>query len=167
MVDGNPSHYALTMRGAVLSNYMAVKKLHLEKLLEFTREQENLLKLPELDDESFSVLVDKKDGMLKKLDEFDSGFQSIYNRVSEALSEDRECYKEQILAMQELITAITDLGVKLTALEQKNRAAMELKLREKKQGIRQFKVSKKTADTYYKNMMGMQTGASYFMDKKK
>jgi len=31
----------------------------------------------------------------------------------------------------------------------------------------QFKVSKQTADKYYKNMIGMQTGASYFMDQKK
>lgn len=151
----------------MMLDVLTKKKVHLEKLLEFTREQENILKLPEFDEENFTRLVEKKDGMLKKIDELDSGFQSIYDRVSEALTVDKEIYKEQILAMQELVAAVTDLGVKLTTLEQKNRSALELKLRDKKQGIRQFKVSKKTADTYYKNMMGMQTGASYFMDKTK
>ena len=69
--------------------------------------------------------------------------------------------------MQSLITKITDIGVKISVLEQKNRGLFQQKLQEKKQGIRQFKVGKKTADTYYKNMIKMQTGASYFFDKEK
>ena len=79
----------------------------------------------------------------------------------------KEEYKDQILEMQGLITRVTDLSVKLSALEEKNKASLEAKLQGKRQNIRQFKVSKQTADKYYKNMIGMQTGASYFMDQKK
>lgn len=143
------------------------KEVHLTKLLELTTEQEALLKEEELNDAEFALLVEKKSGNLRKLEEFDSGFQSIYNRVEEEMKENKEAYKDQIIEMQGLISRITDLGVKLTALENKNRTTMEIKLQNKKQSIRQFKVSKQTANTYYKNMIGMQTGASYFMDQKK
>ena len=143
------------------------KEVHLKKLLEFTVEQESLLKAEEFDEAEFTKLIEKKDGIIRKIEEFDSGFQSIYNRVEEEMKDNKQDYKEQIQEMQGLITRITDLGVKLTALEAKNKTALEPKLREKRQGIRQFKVSKQTADKYYKNMIGMQTGASYFMDQKK
>lgn len=142
------------------------KKVHLNNLLNLTKEQESLLKEEEFNESEFSLLVEKKNGNLRKLEETDSGFQSLYNRVAEEMKENKEQYKEQILTMQKLISEVTDLGVKLTALENKNKAALEAKLQGKKQNIRQFKVSRQTADKYYKNMIGMQTGASYFMDKK-
>lgn len=143
------------------------KEAHLEKILEYTVGQEEILKRDEFSEKEFDILVEKKQGLIKKIEEFDNGFQSVYNRMAEELAGNKEQYKEQILEMQEMITRVTDLGVKLTALEQKNRSNLELCLREKKQGIKQFKVSKQTADKYYKNMIGMQTGASYFMDQKK
>ena len=115
----------------------------------------------------FTLLIEKKAGLIQKIEEFDNGFQSIYNRVAEELKVYKNIYKEQILEMQGLITRITDLGVKLSTLEEKNKMILEPKLKEKRQGIRQFKVSKQTADKYYRNMIGMQTGASYFMDQKK
>jgi len=151
----------------MMLDVLSKKEVHLKKLLEFAVEQEALLKAEEFDDAEFTRLIEKKDGIIRKIEEFDSGFQSIYNRVAEEMKENKLEYKSQIEEMQELITKITDLGVKLTALESKNKAALEPKLKEKRQGIRQFKVSKQTADKYYKNMIGMQTGASYFMDQKK
>ena len=143
------------------------KEVHLTRLLELTTEQEKLLKDEEFNEAEFALIIEKKSGNLRKLEELDNGFQSIYNRVAEEMKEHKEEYTEQIIEMQGIISRITDLGVKLTALENKNKAALEVKLQGKKQNIRQFKVSKQTADKYYKNMIGMQTGASYFMDQKK
>lgn len=150
----------------MMLDVLGKKEVHLEKLLELTKEQEALLKTEEFNEAEFALLIEKKSDSLRKLDEFDNGFQSIYNRVAEELKNNKEEYKEQILEMQALITRVTDLGVKLSALEEKNKSALEVKFREKRQDIRQFKVSKQTADKYYKNMIGMQTGASYFMDQK-
>ncbi len=151
----------------MMLDVLSKKEIHLTKLLELTNEQEALLKAEELNEAEFALLIEKKSGNLRKLEEFDNGFQSIYTRVAEELKNNKENYKDQILEMQALITRVTDLGVKLSALEEKNKNALETKFREKKQNIRQFKVSKQTADKYYKNMIGMQTGASYFMDQKK
>lgn len=150
----------------MMIDVLAKKEVHLAKLLELTTEQETLLKAEEFNEAEFALIIEKKSGNLRKLDEFDNGFQSIYNRVAEELKNNKEEYKAEILEMQALITRVTDLGVKLSALEEKNKNALELIFREKRQDIRQFKVSKQTADKYYRNMIGMQTGASYFMDQK-
>lgn len=151
----------------MMLDILSKKESNLKALLELTTAQEQILKGEEFDEEGFTDIMKKKREHLRKIEEFDNGFQSIYNRVAEELKNHKEDYKDQILEMQRLITGITDFGVKLTALEEKNKNVLETKFREKKQSIRQFKVSKQTADKYYKNMIGMQTGASYFMDQKK
>ncbi len=143
------------------------KESILKELLELTTAQERILKEEEFNEDGFTEVMKQKREQLRKIEEFDNGFQSIYNRVAEELKNHKDEYKEQIIEMQGLITRITDYGVKLTALEEKNKTSLEARFREKKQSIRQFKVSKETANKYYKNMIGMQTGASYFMDQKK
>ena len=151
----------------MMLDILSKKESCLKELLELTTAQESILKGEEFDEDGFEGLIKQKGDLLRKLEEYDEGFQAIYNRVAAELQNNKEEHKEQILEMQRLITGITDLSVKLTALEEKNKTALEVLFREKRQNIRQFKVSKQTADKYYKNMIGMQTGASYFMDQKK
>lgn len=151
----------------MMLDILGKKENHLASLLELTTAQEQLLKGEEFIEEEFTELIAKKRGHLLKIEEADNGFQAIYNRVAEEMKNKKDEYKDQIIEMQSLITRVTDLGVKLSALEEKNKTALEANLQGKRQNIRQFKVSKQTADKYYKNMIGMQTGASYFMDQKK
>ncbi|MBP3594253.1 MAG: hypothetical protein J6J44_06965 [Lachnospiraceae bacterium] len=151
----------------MMLDILGKKENHLASLLELTTAQEQLLKGEEFIEEEFTELIAKKRGHLLKIEEADNGFQAIYNRVAEEMKNNKDEYKDQIIEMQSLITRVTDLGVKLSALEEKNKTALEANLQGKRQNIRQFKVSKQTADKYYKNMIGMQTGASYFMDQKK
>ena len=151
----------------MMLDILAKKEVQLTELLKLTAEQEKILKEAEFDEKAFLELIEKKQEPLHKIEEADNAFQSIYNRVAEEIKNNKEDYKEQILAMQSLITKVTDLGVMLSVSEEKNRPLLEARLQGKRQYIRQFKVSKKTADTYYKNMIKMNTGASYFMDQKK
>ncbi|MBQ8878437.1 MAG: flagellar export chaperone FlgN [Lachnospiraceae bacterium] len=151
----------------MMLDILSKKESQLTSLLELTTAQEQILKGEEFDEDAFTDIIAKKREHLSKIEEADNGFQAIYNRIAEEIQNNKEAYKEQILEMQGLITRVTDLGVKLSALEEKNKTALEANLQGKRQNIRQFKVSKQTADKYYKNMIGMQTGASYFMDQKK
>ena len=151
----------------MMLDILGKKENHLASLLELKTAQEQLLKGEEFIEEEFTELIAKKRGHLLKIEEADNGFQAIYNRVAEEMKNNKDEYKDQIIEMQSLITRVTDLGVKLSALEEKNKTALEANLQGKRQNIRQFKVSKQTADKYYKNMIVMQTGASYFMDQKK
>ena len=151
----------------MMLDILSKKEVSLKALLELTTAQEKILKGEEFDEDGFDKIMKEKREHLRKIEEFDNGFQSIYNRVAEEMINHKEEYQTQIIDMQGLISSITDLGVKITALEEKNKTALETRFREKKQSIRQFKVSKQTANKYYKTMIGMQTGASYFMDQKK
>lgn len=150
----------------MMSDVLTKKELQLQQLTELTREQERLLKAEEFDEESFQQIIDKKEEHIKKILEFDSGFQAIYNRIEEELKNGKERYKDKIVELQGLIVRVTQLSANLQAMERNNKASMELCLSEKKKGIKQFKVSKQTADRYYKNMIGMQKNMSYFMDQK-
>ena len=150
----------------MMADVLRKKEFHLQELLTLTKEQEQLWKAEELDDVAFNETMEKKEVHIKKILEFDSGFQAIYNRIEEELKNHAAEYKEQVLELQQLIAEVTELGVSLQALEQKNKASMEARLLERKKGIKQFKVSRQTADRYYKNMVGMQQGTSYFMDEK-
>ena len=150
----------------MMADVLKKKEFHLQELLTLTKIQEQLLKAEELDDAAFNETIEKKEVHIKKILEFDSGFQAIYNRIEEELKNHTAEYKEQVQELQQLIAGVTELGVSLQALEQKNKTSMEVHLSERKKGIKQFKVSKQTADRYYKNMVGMQQGTSYFMDEK-
>ena len=151
----------------MMLDVLTKKEVYLKDLLTLTAEQEKILKLEEFDEESFNSIIKQKDGIIKKLEELDNGFQAVYNRVAQELTANKEAYKEQILKMQGLISSVTDLGVKLTALEEKNRASLELLFQGRKNNIRQFKIGKQAADKYYKNMIGLTSEKSYFMDHKK
>lgn len=149
----------------MMADILKKKETHLEELLKLTKEQEFLLKEEELDDEAFNRTIENKDVHIKKVQEFDSGFQAIYNRIEEELKQHRAEMKDDIQKLQQLITRVTELGVSLQALEQKNKASMEARLQERKKGIKQFKVSRQTANHYYKSMVDVQQGT--FMDEKK
>ena len=151
----------------MMLDILSKKEVQLTELLKLTAEQEKILKEAEFDENAFLELIEKKQEPLHKIEEADNAFQSIYNRVAEEIKNNKEDYKEQILAMQSLITKVTDLGVMLSVSEEKNRPLLEARLQGKRQHIRQFKVSKKTADKYYKNMIKMNAGSSYFMDQSK
>lgn len=148
----------------MMSDILRKKETHLQELLTLTKEQEHLLRAEEFDDEAFNRTIEKKDVHIKKIQEFDSGFQTIYNRIEEELKQHGAEMKEEVQNLQRLITKVTELGVSLQALEQKNKASMEARLLERKRGIKQFKVSRQTASHYYKNMVDVQQGT--FMDEK-
>ena len=126
----------------MMLDILGKKENHLASLLELTTAQEQLLKGEEFIEEEFTELIAKKRGHLLKIEEADNGFQAIYNRVAEEMKNNKDEYKDQIIEMQSLITRVTDLGVKLSALEEKNKTALEANLQGKRQNIRQFKVSK-------------------------
>ena len=69
--------------------------------------------------------------------------------------------------MQNLIRKVTDLGVEIRALEERNRSKLEVRFADQKKEMRQVKTSNKAASTYYKAMANPQNTDSYFMDQKK
>lgn len=140
----------------------------LQQLLELSQEQETILGQEEPDMDRFDEIVQEKDGLLRELAELDRGFDSVFAKVGNELKENKYQYQQRILQMQNLIRSITDCGLKLEGLEQKNKNAFQQYLTRERKEIKNFNVNNRTANTYYQNMANQHhEWQTYFLDQKK
>lgn len=145
------------------------KKLELIKeLLELTKEQNRILSKEEVDADSFERMVSEKEVKINEVLNIDKGFQSLFDRISSIVKENPGQYRQQILEMQNYIRTITDIGVEIENLEYKNKEKFKRFVSAKRNSIKDFKVSNKTAVSYYKNMSNQhREWQSYFVDSRK
>ena len=130
-------------------------------------QQQELLKVEELDYEAFDRLVDQKDPLIQRIMELDQGFETVYDRIKEQLLGNKEQYAAQIKALQSLIGELTDKSVKLQTMEQRNKSAIEQQFRKSREKIRQGRQNKQAALNYYKNMNNSNYVPPQFLDDKK
>lgn len=157
-----------------MENYLSVledslrKKLQiLDELTTYTTQQQELLKSEELDYDAFDQLVEKKDPLVQVIMELDQGFETVYDRIKEQLLGHKELYAVQIRTLQNLISELTDKSVKLQAMEQRNKAAVEQQFRKSREKIRQGRQNKQAALNYYRNMNHSDFVPPQFLDNKK
>ena len=157
-----------------MDNYLSVledslkKKLQiLDELTDYTMQQQELLKVEELDYEAFDRLVDQKDPLIQRIMELDQGFETVYDRIKEQLLGNKEQYAAQIRALQSLIGELTDKSVKLQTMEQRNKSAVEQQFRKSREKIRKGRQNKQAALNYYKNMNNSNYVPPQFLDNKK
>lgn len=145
------------------------KKLNiLKRLLELSQEQSDILAQESPEIERFDEVVEKKDTLLKDMANLDQGFDALFGKIGNQLKEHKYQYQSQILQMQNLIRSITDCGVKLEGLEQKNKRDFQAYVTGARQEIKSFKMSNKTAASYYQNMANQhREWQTYFVDQKK
>lgn len=152
---------------SILLDTLQKKNTQLEKLVHLCKEQENLVAKESFDVDSFVVTMDKKQVILQELERLDEGFANVYQRVGEIIQGQKQQYKDTIQTMQKMIRQITEKTLEVQGLEQRNKARVEMAIRQQRHKIKSFKVSNKTASSYYKNMANQHMGQSYFMDRKK
>lgn len=157
-----------------MENYLSIleeslrKKLQiLDELTTYTTQQQELLKSEELDYAAFDQLVEKKDPLVQMIMELDQGFEVVYDRIKEQLIGHKELYAVQIRTLQDLISELTDKSVKLQAMEQRNKAAVEQQFRKSREKIRQGRQNKQAALNYYRNMNHSDFVLPQFLDNKK
>lgn len=152
---------------SVLQSSLKNKYEILQNILKETEKQQEAVSSEELDLEAFDAAILQKGQLLLRMQELDDGFNSVYGKISDRLHQDKEQYKPQILEMQNMLRTITDLGVKIQALEQKNKVRFDGLVAKKRREIRDFQTNNRTANTYYQHMANQhQQWQSYFMDKK-
>lgn len=159
-------------RNAVYVNMMVDslkrKQQILSYLYECTKEQEQLLKAEEMDADSFQRLVDVKGERIDELNTIDDGFDTLFNLVKQEVQVNRQEYRDEICQMQELITEISELGVRIQVLEQQNCDHFKIYLARQRKAIREFHVNNKTAGAYYQNMANShKPQTSYLFDETK
>ncbi|MDY3728001.1 MAG: hypothetical protein SO015_07615 [Wujia sp.] len=143
------------------------KQRYLTEILKLTNEQSAIATAEKFDEEQFSELVEKKDVLIDNLNEIDKGFSSVYDRVRIEIQRDPVAYRDELLAIQNLIRTCVDLGLQIEDVEERNRAVMEQVFSAKFQGVRQMKQSKTVANKYYKSMANGMVNDSLLYDRKK
>ena len=144
------------------------KKLQvLDAIIEQNIKQKDILEDQKSTVEEFDATVQAKTVLIEQLQQLDSGFEKLFDRVKEELTEKKEDYTEAISTMQSCIRRITDKSMEIQAQEARNRDLMVRKFAYVRETAKNVRTNSKVASQYYKNMMKLNYVDSQFMDNKK
>ncbi len=150
----------------VMQDVLVRKKKVLTGIYEATKAQEDALAKESIDEKAFNDAIDNKTKLIDELTEMDEGFQKLFDKISQDIREKGKEHADGIRRLQALIQEITDLSVTVSALEKKNKSTLDKRIEELRKGKKSFKVSRQTADKYYKSMNGLNAVTPVFLDEK-
>lgn len=152
----------------VLIDSLTKKLLILGNILVLSQEQRELLLDDQSDPDDIELNVIRKDEFIDQINRIDEGFDEVYAHVSETLSGKTSQYADEVRHMQSLIKDILAKDTLIRALESENHDLAQKRFEKVRKQIREVRVSQKTVNTYYQNMMRVQTGMDpRFVDNKK
>ncbi|MCQ2082197.1 MAG: flagellar protein FlgN [Lachnospiraceae bacterium] len=146
----------------------SLEKKHkvLEEVYRLCELQSEIIKEETIDYDAFDRLFDDKDVCIEKIEKLDAGFEAVYQRIKPDLDQNRLLYAADIEAMKREIQAITDIGTKITALEERNKNKITEAINKDRRKMADGKRSVSVAMNYYKSMTGTNANQSLYMDKK-
>lgn len=144
------------------------KKLEiLNGIMQYQREETDMLKSGSMDMEAFDQNINDKVALAEKIDSLDDGFEQVYDRIREELIGNKEKYAVQIRAMQDMIGEISEKNVLIQAEENRIRLEVDNFAKRESAALRLRRDNGKAARSYYNNMKKLNYVDSQFMDKKK
>ena len=117
------------------------KKDILIRIIELNEEQNQILSEETLNGDAFDDNMKAKGSCIDELDLLDEGFQSLFNRVRDAINANKEMYANEISVMKRLITEVTELGAKIEVQEARNKVKVEAMFRRERQEHKEAKRS--------------------------
>ena len=123
---------------------------------------------PDDDDERITRLFGTAKGkQIDELNEIDEGFDALFKKVEKEITAHKENYLTEIATMQKLISAVSDLGLRIQALEAQNSERFKIYLASKRKQIHDYHVNSQTASRYYQNMANShRPEQSYYFNEK-
>ena len=143
------------------------KEQTLDAIIEINTRQREELENPALDPDDFDKTFEEKAALIDSLENLDSGFQELFERVREELNANREAYRDEIAEMQAYIRRLTEKSADIQTQEARNKALMEQKFSAVRKQVKEVRKSQKVVNQYYKNMMKTNFIEPQFTDKKK
>ena len=150
----------------VLQESLLKKKEILESVLLASEKQRDIVLAERVDWDAFDRSIDAKALLIDNLSKLDDGFQNIYDRVKEEIADNKDKYKDEIVAMQDLIRKVTELGTQVETLELRNKTLIEKRFAEEHKQIKQSKIGSKVAMEYYQKMNKLNVVDPQLMDRK-
>ena len=130
----------------ILVQSLKKKSETLNKIIEQNNLQETILKQEEFDMDAFEETVDAQNELVEELEQLDTGFESLYDRIREDVMHNKDRYRQEIAEMQELIQQITDKVVTINAGNMRNKRLAENQFKkvraEIRNGVSQSKVAR-------------------------
>ena len=125
----------------------------IEVLNEIVKENETqkeiLESTTEFDEKGFDEAISRKGELIRRVDNLNDGFESVYERVKEELDQNKEKHKERIRIFQDLIRQITDLSNSIEAGEKRNSALAKNYFSVARNKMNQGRKSSQAALDYY------------------
>lgn len=139
----------------------------LDRILEVNAVQKEILENTKATVEAFDETVDEKAKLIEQMQQLDSGFEKLFERVQEELQTNKKDHAESIQTMQNCIRLITDKSMEIQVQEARNKELMVRKFAYVRDTARNMRTNSKVANNYYKNMMNLHYVDPQFMDNKK
>ena len=111
----------------------------LDEIIRLNIKQRDGLEDPELTPEEFDETVEAKAELIEQLEQLDSGFEKLFQRVKDELEKDKAKYGEKIKSMQGHIKSITDKSIDIQTQEARNKDLMTKKFAIIKQQVKQVR----------------------------
>ena len=143
------------------------KKLEiLDKIMTCQKEESDMLKGGSMDRDVFDRSMTEKVELAESIDSLDDGFEKVYDRIREEMIAHKEGYVNQIRALQNMISEISEKNVLIQAEENRIRLEVENYAKRESAALRQRRDNGKAARSYYNNMKKLNYVGSQFIDKK-
>lgn len=139
----------------------------MDRIQEYNLRQRELFSSEQVQLDKFDEYVEEKGALIDELSLLDSGFESLYEKVSEEIGNNRAKYADQIKRLQELVTKVTDSSVIIQAQEARNKKLVEEYFSRQRMGIKKGRASSKAAYDYYRSMNNPGAVTSQMFDDKK
>lgn len=136
----------------IMIDSLKKKKDILIKIVSLNEKQNEILSKEELNQDAFENNMHEKGECIDELEKLDEGFQSVFDRIKEELSNNKQLYYDEIATMKKLIKEVTELGAKVEVQEARNKVKVEAMFRRERQEHKEAKRSASMAKSYYQNM---------------
>lgn len=139
----------------------------LESIKSINIRQKEILEDERGDADDFDKTVEEKSALIDQMNQLDSGFDKLFERIKDELNGNKTAYAERIRMMQSMIRHITDLSMELQAQESRNKDLMTRKFVSIRERAKVVRTNGKAVNQYYKNMMNLHYVDPQFLDNKK
>lgn len=158
----------------MIRSYLQILQDSLEKKLklliaieEKSLKQAEMLKNSEVNLAAVDTNMDEKAELIDKILSLDEGFESIYAKIREQLTLNKEQYKDEIKAIKSMIVKVTEKSASIQAIEARNKAQMEVVFSSQKRALQNRRSAMSVARDYYQNMNKVKHVSPQFLDQKK
>ena len=151
----------------VLADTLSNKEQVLSQILDITKEQDNILKASEYNDDAFLETLNKKEPLIARINQLDEGFQAVYERIRQDVYDQGGVYDGEVKKLQEKIKICIDIGSQIETLEAENKKRLSEYVSSQRQEYKAKAATNTAAMKYYQSMSGAAVASSAFMDQNK